>query len=93
MGNRKGGVGKTSVILGLATGLRLIGKKVLVADLAQLRKQMQLMPWRGRGSSMSSTFSTLVRQEPSARPLLQPRAEELKDYATSLLTSRRRWEG
>ena len=29
---------------------------------------------------MSSTFSTLVRQEPSARPLLQPRAEELKDY-------------
>lgn len=34
IGDRKGGVGKTSVILGLATGLRLIGKKVLVADLA-----------------------------------------------------------
>ena len=34
IGNRKGGVGKTSVILGLATGVRLIGKKVLVADLA-----------------------------------------------------------
>ena len=34
IGNRKGGVGKTSVVLGLATGLRLIGKKVLVADLA-----------------------------------------------------------
>lgn len=34
IGNREGGVGKTSVILGLATGLRSIGKKVLVADLA-----------------------------------------------------------
>ncbi|MBO1269513.1 ParA family protein [Arthrobacter cavernae] len=33
VGNRKGGVGKTSVTLGLATGLRLIGKKVLVIDL------------------------------------------------------------
>ncbi|MDI3279607.1 AAA family ATPase, partial [Arthrobacter sp. AL08] len=33
IGNRKGGVGKTSVTLGLATGLRLIGKKVLVIDL------------------------------------------------------------
>jgi chromosome partitioning protein len=33
IGNRKGGVGKTSVTLGLATGLRLIGRKVLVIDL------------------------------------------------------------
>ena len=33
IGNRKGGVGKTSVTLGLATGLKLIGKKVLVIDL------------------------------------------------------------
>ncbi|WP_284987826.1 MULTISPECIES: ParA family protein [unclassified Arthrobacter] len=33
IGNRKGGVGKTSVTLGLATGLRLIGKRVLVIDL------------------------------------------------------------
>lgn len=28
---------------------------------------------------MSSTFSTVVRQEPSAGPLLQPSAKELKD--------------
>ena len=34
IGNRKGGVGKASVIVGLATGLRVIWKKVLVADLA-----------------------------------------------------------
>ncbi|MHA7146458.1 ParA family protein [Arthrobacter sp. TmT3-37] len=33
IGNRKGGVGKTSVTLGLATGLALLGRKVLVIDL------------------------------------------------------------
>ena len=33
IGNRKGGVGKTSVTLGLATALRLIGRRVLVIDL------------------------------------------------------------
>lgn len=33
IGNRKGGVGKTSVTLGLATALRLAGKKVLVIDM------------------------------------------------------------
>lgn len=33
IGNRKGGVGKTSVTLGLATGFALIGRKVLVIDL------------------------------------------------------------
>ncbi|MDJ0318622.1 ParA family protein [Arthrobacter antibioticus] len=33
VGNRKGGVGKTSVTLGLAIGLSLLGKRVLVVDL------------------------------------------------------------
>ncbi|SEF13405.1 Cellulose biosynthesis protein BcsQ [Arthrobacter alpinus] len=33
IGNRKGGVGKTSVTLGLAMGLALIGRRVLVVDL------------------------------------------------------------
>lgn len=33
IGNRKGGVGKTSVTLGLATGLAMLGRKVLVVDL------------------------------------------------------------
>lgn len=33
IGNRKGGVGKTSVTLGLAMGLSLLGRRVLVVDL------------------------------------------------------------
>lgn len=33
IGNRKGGVGKTSVTLGLATALHLMGKRVCVVDL------------------------------------------------------------
>ena len=33
IGNRKGGVGKTSVTLGIAMGLSLIGRRVLVVDL------------------------------------------------------------
>lgn len=33
IGNRKGGVGKTSVTLGLATALTLLGKRVRVVDL------------------------------------------------------------
>jgi chromosome partitioning protein len=33
VGNRKGGVGKTAEVLGLATGLMLMRRKVLVIDL------------------------------------------------------------
>lgn len=33
IGNRKGGVGKTSYTLGIATGLKLLGKRVCVLDL------------------------------------------------------------
>jgi chromosome partitioning protein len=33
IGNRKGGAGKTSVTLGLATGLTLLGKRVCVVDM------------------------------------------------------------
>ena len=33
IGNRKGGVGKTSVTLGMAMGLSLLGRRVLVVDL------------------------------------------------------------
>lgn len=33
IGNRKGGVGKTAEVLGLATGLKLLRKRVLVIDL------------------------------------------------------------
>lgn len=50
VGNRKGGVGKTSVTLGLATGLSLLGKRVCVVD---MDPQMNLTSTLGPGGEFN----------------------------------------
>lgn len=50
IGNRKGGVGKTSITLGLATGLSLLGKRVCVVD---MDPQMNLTSTLGTGSEFN----------------------------------------
>ena len=75
IGNRKGGVGKTSVTLGLATGLRLIGKRVLVIDLDPQSNVTEAL----EGAGEFDVFDVLYgeRLGPSAKPSPKPHGRVL----------------
>lgn len=58
----KGGVGKTTTVLNIGAGLKLLGKKVLLIDLDQ---QGHLSRWLGYQPDGKPTVSELIYQDVS----------------------------
>jgi len=75
--NQKGGVGKTTTAINLATAIALAGKRVLLVDLDPQGNTTSGVGLKGQAASGGSVYNALMSDQPAEQFLLPTRVAEL----------------
>ena len=75
--NQKGGVGKTTTAINLATAIALTGKRVLLVDLDPQGNTTSGVGLKGQAASGGSVYNALMSDQPAEQFLLPTRVAEL----------------